>query len=164
VSRGLFIAPRPPIAVGTEFKNLPRPNLLFPSLERVRRWCTRHVTIHWPVHQTMYYSLEVHWTSYYSLACAPDMLIFTSLCTCEINIHCHVHWTCYYSLSCAPSISTLSAFSPFFLHLTSTFGMTFLRLRQTHLEYNLINLVPESYLFPILLSFFLFFLKQSLKW
>jgi hypothetical protein len=38
-------------------------------------------------------------------------------------------------------------FPPFFLCLTSTFGRIFLRLKQTHLEYNPIDLVLETYLF-----------------
>jgi hypothetical protein len=55
-------------------------------------------------------------------------------------------------------------FPPFFLHLTSTFGRIFLRLRQTHLEYNPVDLVLETYLFLVLLLAFLFLLKQSSEW
>jgi hypothetical protein len=106
----------------------------------------------------------VHRTSYYSLSCASD----------RVTIHCPVHRTCYYSLFCAPDSyyslscgpvnSTLSVFSPFFLRLTSTFVRIFLRLKQTHLEYNPIDLVLETYLFLVLLLAFLFLLKQRSEW
>jgi hypothetical protein len=66
----------------------------------------------------------------------------------------------YYSLSCAPANNTLSAFPPFFLRLTSTFGMNVLGLKQTHLEYNSIDLVLETYLFLVRLLAYLFLLKQ----
>jgi hypothetical protein len=55
-------------------------------------------------------------------------------------------------------------FPPFFIYLTSTFGRIFLRLKQTHLEYNSIDLVLETYLFLVLLLAFLFILKQSSEW
>jgi hypothetical protein len=42
-------------------------------------------------------------------------------------------------------------FPPFFLRLTSTFESIFMRLKQTHLEYNPIDLVLETYLFLVLL-------------
>jgi hypothetical protein len=48
--------------------------------------------------------------------------------------------------------------------LTSTFGMIFLRLKQTHLEYNPIDLVLETYIFLVLLLAFLFLLQQSSEW
>jgi hypothetical protein len=101
------------------------------------------VTIHCPMHRTGYYSLSCAPDSYYSLSCASDS---------------------YYSLSCAPANNTLSVFPPFFLRLTSTFGKIFLRLKQTHLEYNPIDLVLETYLFLILLLAFLFLLKQRSEW
>jgi hypothetical protein len=136
----------------------------FPSLEELvvgapdrllfTALCTGQVTIHCPVHQT----------GHYSLSCAPD----------RVTIHCPVHWTGHYSLSCAPdsyySLSyalannTLSVFPLFFLCLTSTFGRIFLRLKQTHLEYNPMDLVLETYLFLVLLLAFLFLLKQILEW
>jgi hypothetical protein len=47
-------------------------------------------------------------------------------------------------------------FPPFFLRLTSTFGRIFLRLKQTHLEYNPIDLVLEPYLFLVFLLAFCF--------
>jgi hypothetical protein len=96
--------------------------------------------------------------------CAPVMLLFVALCTGHATIHCPVHQIDYYSLSCALANNTLSVFPSFFLHLTSTFGRIFLRLRQTQLEYNPNDLVPESYLFPILLPVFLSLLKQNLEW
>jgi hypothetical protein len=55
-------------------------------------------------------------------------------------------------------------FPPFFLYLTSTFERIFLRLRQTYLEYNPIDFVLETYLFSLLLTTFLFLLKQSSEW
>jgi hypothetical protein len=39
-----------------------------------------------------------------------------------------------------------------------------LRLKQTHLEYNPIDLVLETYLFLVLLLAFLFLLKESSEW
>src|SRR5688572_21733880 len=95
------------------------------------------------MHRTGYYSLSCAPDSYYSLSCASDS---------------------YYSLSCAPANSTLSDFPPFFLRLTSTFGRIFLRLKQTHLEYNPIDLVLETYIFLFLLLAFLFLLQQSSEW
>jgi hypothetical protein len=55
-------------------------------------------------------------------------------------------------------------FPSFFLRLTSTFGRIFLRLKQTHLEYNPIDLVLETYIFLVLLLAFLFLLQQSSEW
>jgi hypothetical protein len=101
-------------------------------------------TIHCPVHRTE--------------------LLFIVLCTGHVTIHCPVHRTCYYSLSCAPANNTLSVFPPFFLRLTSTFGRIFLRLKQTHLEYNPFDLVLETYIFLVVLLTFLFLLQQSSEW
>jgi hypothetical protein len=54
--------------------------------------CTRHVTtIHCTVHGQVTIHCHVRWTSYYSLSCAPDRLIFTVLCTRHVTIHCPVH-------------------------------------------------------------------------
>jgi hypothetical protein len=47
---------------------------------------------------------------------------------------------------------------------TELCGRSFLRLKQTHLEYNPIDLVLETYLFLVLLLAFLFLLKQRLEW
>jgi hypothetical protein len=55
-------------------------------------------------------------------------------------------------------------FPSFFLCLTSTFGRIFLRLKQTYLEYNPIDLVLETYIFLVLLLAFLFLLQQSSEW
>jgi hypothetical protein len=127
------------------------------------------------VHRIGYYSLS--WAPdmvLFIVMCAPDMLLFIVMCTRQVTIHCPMHRTgyhslfcvpaSYYPLSCAPSNNTLSLFPSFFIHLTSTFGRIFLGLKQTHLEYNPIDLVLETYLFPVLLLAFLFLLKQSSKW
>jgi hypothetical protein len=127
--------------------------------------CTGQVTIHCLVHRTCHYSLS----------CAPD----------TTTIHCPMHRTCYYSLSYTPDRVTIHCpvhrtvtihcpvhqptahyviFPPFFLPLTSTFGRIFLRLKQTHLEYNPIDLVLETYIFLVLLLAFMFLLKQSSEW
>jgi hypothetical protein len=42
--------------------------------------------------------------------------------------------------------------------------MIFVGLKQTHLEYNPIDVVLETYLFLVLLLAFLFLLKQSSQW
>jgi hypothetical protein len=100
----------------------------------------------------------VHLIGNYSLSYAPDMLLFTVMCTGHVTIHCPVHRTvtihCHVHQTCAP----------FFLRLTSTFGRIFLRLKQTHLEYNPIDLVLETYIFLVLLLAFLFLLQQSSEW
>jgi hypothetical protein len=138
------------------------------------------------VHRTGYYSLSCASNmslftvlctgqSYYSLFCAPD----------TATIHCPVHRAGHYSLSCASDRVTIHCpvhrtatihcpvhqptahkviFPPFFLRLTSTFGRIFLRLKQTHLEYNPIDLVLETYIFFVLLLAFLFLLQQSSEW
>jgi hypothetical protein len=113
------------------------------------------VTIHYPVHRTQpLFTVLCTRHSYYSLSCAPN----------RVTIHCPVHRTSHYSLSCAPANSTLSVSPPFFLRLTSTFRRIFLRLKQTHLEYNTIDLVLETYIFLVILLAFLFLLQQSSKW
>ena len=96
--------------------------------------------------------------------CASDMLLFSILCTGHFTIQCPMHQTCYYSLHYASNMLLFTFMCAnqqhtkcVFLHLTSTFCRTFLRLRQTHLEYNPIDLVLEIYLFLILLLAFLFF-------
>jgi hypothetical protein len=137
------------------------------------------------VHRTCYYSLSWHRTSHYSLSCAPitatihclvhrTQLLFTVLCTGHVTIHCPVHQTeLLFTILCTGQLlfavlctanSTLSDFPPFFLRLTSTFGRIFLRLKQTHLEYNPIDLVLETYIFFVLLLAFLFLLQQSSEW
>jgi hypothetical protein len=80
------------------------------------------MTIHWPVHQTCYYSLTcVHRTCYYLLACAPDKLLFTALCTEQRYYSLSYALDNYYSLSCAPANITLSAF----FSISSPFGFNF---------------------------------------
>jgi hypothetical protein len=119
------------------------------------------------VHRTGYYSLSCapdrslftvlctgH--SYYSLSCAPDRSLFTVLCTGQSYYSLSYAPDSYYSLSCSPANSTLSDFFSVFLRLTSTFGRIFLRLKQTHLEYNPIVLVLETYIFLVLLLAFCF--------
>jgi hypothetical protein len=97
--------------------------------------------------------------------CAPDKLLFTELCTRHVIIHCPVHRTVtiHYPVH-QPQQRTKYFFPPFFLHLTSTFGRIFLRLKQTYLEYNPINLDLEPYVFLVLLLASLFLLKQSSEW
>jgi hypothetical protein len=80
------------------------------------------------------------------------MLLFTILCTRQL----------LFTILCASQQHT-KCFPPIFLHLTSTFGRIFLRLKQTHLEYNPVDLVLQTYLFLVLLLAFLF-LKQSSEW
>jgi hypothetical protein len=70
------------------------------------------------------------------------MLLFTVMCTSQ------QHTKCFFLRS---------------LCLTSTFGRIFLRLKQTHLEYNPIDLVLETYIFLVLLLAFLFLLQQRLE-
>ena len=105
---------------------------------------------------------------------APDRLLFTVLCTGQVTIHCPVHRTellftvlctghLLFTVLCTSQQHT-KCFSPFFLRLTSTFGRIFLRLKQTHLEYNPIDLVLETYIFFVLLLAFLFLLQQSSEW
>jgi hypothetical protein len=87
--------------------------------------------------------------------CAPDMLLFIVLCTGQL----------LFTILCTSHNNALSIFfPPFFLHLTSTFGRIFLRLKQTYLEYNPINLDLETYVFLVLLLASLFLLKQSSEW
>jgi hypothetical protein len=82
------------------------------------------------------------------------MLLFTVLCTGPVTIHYPVHQPTKHHM----------LFPPFFVHLTSTIGRIFLKLKQTHLEYNPIDLVIETHLFLILLLAFLFLLKESSEW
>jgi|UPI00022106DE hypothetical protein len=96
----------------------------------------------------------VHRTGHYSLSCAPD----------RVTIHCHVHQTSTIHCPVHQPTTHVVLFPPFFLRLTSTFGRIFLRLKQTHLEYNRVDLVLETYLFLVLLLAFLFLLKQRLEW
>jgi hypothetical protein len=77
---------------------------------------------------------------------------------------CPVHTRQSGAPQAGASLARLSQTLPLQSYLTSTFGRIFLRLKQTHLEYNPIDLVLETYLFLVLLLAFLFLLKQSSEW
>ena len=126
------------------------------------------------MHRTGYYSLTcapdkslftVMCTghSYYSLSCAPDRSLFTVLCTGQSYYSLSCAPDSYYSLSCALANNTLSDFSSILSPFDFNFGRIFLRLKQIYLEYNLIDLVLETYLFLVLLLAFLFLLKERLE-
>jgi hypothetical protein len=98
---GSFIAPRPPITVGTKSGNLPRYDLLFPSLKGLVVGALDRLP--------------------FTVICTPDRSLFTGMCTGQITIHYSVcagqvtihypvHRTDYYSVSCVPANNTLSDF------------------------------------------------------
>jgi hypothetical protein len=120
-----FIAPRDLGAVGASFGSSQ------PSLSASAPDCpVRHQTEHSNRSDWQIPSLE-------ELAIgAPDMLLFTVMCTGHVTIHCPVHRTCYYSLSCAPDNNTLIAFSS----ILSPFDfIEFLSLRQACLAHKTID-------------------------
>jgi hypothetical protein len=97
-----FIAPRPPIGVGTKLGNLPRSNLMFPSMKGI---------VVGAMNMLLFMVMCAPDMLIFIVLCAPDRLLFTVMCAPDmlhVTIQCHVDLTCYYSRSCASDMLLLT--------------------------------------------------------